>query len=76
MKWSGDGSVPVLFAGRGVDDVAGTDLVDVLTAGLGMSDAFGDVEGVGVPGGAGAGGKCTALTRIRKGSSPRAMGSM
>ena len=57
----GGGAVPVLLAGLDVDDVAGADLLDVAAAAGDVADAVGDVErlaaGVGVPGGAGAGGE-------------------
>ena len=53
----GCGAVPVPFAGRGTDDVAGADFIDLSAAWLVEAVAFGDAEGlingVAVPGGAG-----------------------
>src|SRR6478672_9012768 len=58
---AGRGGVPVLFAGRGVQGLAGVDLDDVAVAAAEPGHAPGDAEvlsaGVGVPGGAGSGGE-------------------
>jgi hypothetical protein len=54
---AGCGAVPVPFAGRGADDVAGADFLDLADAWLVEVVAFGEVEGlldgVTVPCGAG-----------------------
>src|SRR5207247_2852237 len=53
------GAVPVVLAGLEIDAVAGADDLDGTAAALAAADALGDVdrlaEGVGVPGGTGAG---------------------
>ena len=72
----GRGTVPVLLIRGSVDDVAGVSFDDVAATGLDQGDALDDVEGlaqgVGVPGGAGAGSEpVTMLARIQEGSSPR-----
>jgi hypothetical protein len=58
------GSVPVVLAGLEEDSVAGADDLDWAALSLAEAGAFGEVDrlavGVGVPGGAGAGVKCTA----------------
>src|SRR5258708_15612008 len=53
----GCGAVPVSFAGRGTDDVAGADFLDLAVAWLVEAGACGEVEGLadGVPGPCGAG---------------------
>src|ERR1039458_9392543 len=43
---AGGGAVPVLLAGRRVDDVAGAGLDDLAAAGLDQGDALDDVEGL------------------------------
>ena len=52
-------AVPMFFAGRKPDDVAGLDVLDGAAPALGEAGAGGDdeglAEGMGVPGGAGAG---------------------
>jgi len=58
---AGRGAVPVPFAGRGADDVAGADFPGLAAAWLVEAVAFADVEGlpggVSVPCGAGRGGE-------------------
>src|SRR6266516_6780349 len=57
----GRGAVPVVFAWLEEHAVAGADLLDRIPLALAAADALGDVDGlakgVGVPGGAGAGGE-------------------
>ena len=59
MRGGGRGAVPMVFAGREPDDVAGADFLDGSALALRAAAAGGDdqrlAERVGVPGGAGAG---------------------